>query len=376
MPPRATDHANIDLTQFHLDIIHGRTEGRIIWQPRIIAWLDDRIREGRALPEKYDGLSLPEIYRSLNCSNRIYDFNDCLISHEDPAVRITVNEDEGGRIEETVETPVGTQKAIYQRSPNSSYMHHVKWPIADESDMRIATWREQRRTWSWDQQRYEQLCEEWSGLGAPTIYMPRSTVQMLYIDQMGVQDSIFALTDYEDTCKAYFDALSLNQERLIEVINESPIEIVNFGDNLHAGTLPPYLFEKYLLPVYQRRCELLHAGGKFVHSHWDGDCKQLLPYAKETTLDGIEAITPIPQGDVTLEETKAALGEMWLLDGIPAVYFDHTFSEQTLIDCARKCIELFAPNLILGISDEMSSMGDIERIRVVGKIVDNYNASL
>ena len=376
MASRPTDHASLDLTQFHLDVIHARADGRIIWQPRIIAWLDDRIREGRSLGEKYDGFSLPEIYRSLDCSNRIYDFNECLISHEDPAVRITVEEDDNGRIEETIETPVGTQKGIHQRSPNSSYLHHVKWPIADESDMKIAAWREQRRTWSWDQGRYEQLCEKWSGLGAPTIYMPRVTVQMLYIDEMGVEDSIFALTDYEDTCKAYFDALSLNQERLIEVINESPIEIVNFGDNLHSGTLPPYMFEQYVLPVYQRRCELLHAAGKFVHAHWDGDCKPLLPYAKETALDGIEAITPVPQGDVTLEQTKAALGHMWLLDGIPAVYFDHTFSEQTLIDCAKKCIELFAPNLILGISDEMSSMGDIERIRIVGQLVDDYNASL
>ena len=53
---------------------------------------------------------------------------------------------------------------------------------------------------------------------------------------------------------------------------------------------------------------------------------------------------------------------MWLLDGIPAIYFDETFGEQTLIDCARECIDLFAPNIILGISDEISSTGDIERV--------------
>ncbi|MCK4601450.1 MAG: hypothetical protein KAU28_03220, partial [Phycisphaerae bacterium] len=92
--------------------------------------------------------------------------------------------------------------------------------------------------------------------------------------------------------------------------------------------------------------------------------------------DGIEAITPQPQGDVTLEEVKEALGEMWLIDGIPAIYFDQTFSEQTLIDCAKKCIDLFAPQLVLGISDEISSTGDIERIGLVGQVVDDYNASI
>ena len=79
---------------------------------------------------------------------------------------------------------------------------------------------------------------------------------------------------------------------------------------------------------------------------------------------------------MTLEEIKAALGdEMFLIDGIPAIYFDHTFGEDVLTECARKIIDLFAPKLILGISDEISSTGDIERIRLVGRIVDDHNAS-
>ena len=72
---------------------------------------------------------------------------------------------------------------------------------------------------------------------------------------------------------------------------------------------------------------------------------------------------------------KEGLGDqVFLLDGIPAVYFDKTYSENDLIECTHKVIELFAPKLILGISDEISSHGEIERIRIVGKIVDEYNS--
>ena len=39
-----------------------------------------------------------------------------------------------------------------------------------------------------------------------------------------------------------------------------------------------------------------------------------------------------------------------------------------------RLIELFAPKLVLGISDEISSTGDLERVRIVGAIVDEYNA--
>ena len=96
---------------------------------------------------------------------------------------------------------------------------------------------------------------------------------------------------------------------------------------------------------------------------------------RETGLDAIEAITPVPQGDVTLEQVRDALGdEMFLLDGLPAIYFDDTFEVDTLVECTHKIIELFAPRLVLGISDEISSTGDIERIRIVGDIVDEYNA--
>ncbi|MEN8150169.1 MAG: hypothetical protein ABFS86_10115, partial [Planctomycetota bacterium] len=110
---------------------------------------------------------------------------------------------------------------------------------------------------------------------------------------------------------------------------------------------------------------------------WDGDTGPLLPYAKQTGLDGIEAITPEPQGDVTLEQVKEALGdEVFLIDGIPAVYFDETYPVEVLVEATERIIELFAPKLVLGISDEISSTGDIERIRVVGEIVDRYNGSV
>jgi hypothetical protein len=374
---RKEERNSNDLTRLHLDVAFGRAAGKVIWQPRIGCWVSDRRHRGEPLPEPYEGMTLPEIYRSLGCSARIYRFNRCFVAREDPRVTTQREELGGDRYEVVVSTPVGRQRAVYRTSQHSWWSEALKWPISDEAEMKVAIWREQRKTWHWDPAVYGRLCEEWAGLGAPTMYMPRVNVQDLYIDQMGVAGGIYALRDYPDTCEAYFATLDASHERLIRVINQSPIRIINFGDNVHAGTLPPPYFTKYVLPVYQRRCELLHGAGKFVHAHWDGDCKPLLPLARQTRLDGIEAITPLPQGDVTLEEVREALGdEMFLIDGIPAVYFDQTFSEQELIDCARKCIDLFAPRLILGISDEISSTGDIERIRLVGEVVDAYNASV
>jgi hypothetical protein len=263
---------------------------------------------------------------------------------------------------------------VYRKSPNSPWHRPIEWPVSDEDELRVATWREERRTWSWNQEPFDRLSAEWAGLGAPTVFIPRVTVQKLIVDEMGIEETTQALHQYEDTCAAYFAALAVNEARLIDVIANSPIKIINFGDNVHASLLPPRWFEKYVLPAYQWRCDRLRAAGCFTSAHWDGDCKPLLPYARETGLDGIEAITPVPQGDVTLEETKKALGDMFLLDGIPAIFFEPSFDLEVLVECAKRCIDLFAPNLILGISDEISSQGDIERVRTVGDIVAETNA--
>ncbi|MDI6618123.1 MAG: hypothetical protein QME45_05525 [Clostridiales bacterium] len=79
MQGRVTDHKNLNLTKLNRDVIRGKSNGRIIWQPRIICWYDDRKFRGEKLPYPYTGMNLPEIYRELGCSNRNYSFNGCFV---------------------------------------------------------------------------------------------------------------------------------------------------------------------------------------------------------------------------------------------------------------------------------------------------------
>ena len=140
-------------------------------------------------------------------------------------------------------------------------------------------------------------------------------------------------------------------------------------DNVHQALCPPPVFERWVLPEYVRRNERLHAAGKKTYPHWDGDCGQLLPYARDCGFEGFEAITPLPQGDVTLEQVREALGEdQILVDGIPCTDFLPSEPIESLIINTKKCIEYFHPHLVLGISDELSPVGDIARVRMVSQI--------
>jgi len=376
----SSQHTPVDLSELHHQVAYGQSGGRIIWQPRITCWLYDKLFAGQELPPPFCGMTEQvQIYRELNrranVSARIYKFGSCFERVEHPSVKIHDRQFNETDTETTIETPVGSQTTIRRKSSTSRPLRTVKYPIASKDEMEVAIWREENVCWHWNQETYEHICREWQGLGAPTMFMPRVNIQHLYINDMGTENGIYALHDWPDIAARYFRVLDESHARLIDVINDSPIDIINFGDNIHAGTLPPEWFVRFVLPSYRSRCERLHEAGKFCSAHWDGDAGPLLPLARETGLDGLEAITPKPQGDVTLEDMKKSLGdEITLLDGIPAILFDSYYPLSELEEFAQRVIDLFAPRLILGISDELSSTGEIDRICRVAAMVDEHNA--
>ena len=48
------------------------------------------------------------------------------------------------------------------------------------------------------------------------------------------------------------------------------------------------------------------------------------------------------------------------------------YSYQELEEFTLRLLDLFAPNVILGISDEISPPGEIEKVRFVTEIVQSY----
>lgn len=363
--------------ELNRQIIKGKSNGKIIWQPRIYCWMDDKRFLGEKLPEPFTGLDKPDIYKELGCSNRCYEYNGCVQHIPDPRIKNYSKKLDELHTEYVTETPVGTLTTVLRTNTSNPGVFQSKWAVTCEEDMKVMMWIQEHTDYKWNQEHYDNMYKKWGTLGLPSLYVPRVNMQHLFIDIMGVTESIYALTDYPNIVEKYFTALHENHERFLKVLADSPIEWVNYGDNIHSGVLSPQLFEKYVLPAYLEREKIMRPAGKFTFAHWDGDCKPLLKYAKTCGLDGIEAITPLPQGDVTLEEMKEGLGdEITLIDGIAAVLFEPTFPVEQLIEQTKKVIDLFAPNLILGISDEMPSNGDIERVRLVGEIVNEYNSKL
>ncbi|MEN8007428.1 MAG: hypothetical protein ABFS42_10460, partial [Candidatus Krumholzibacteriota bacterium] len=116
-----------DHPELHRQVVFGRSKGRIIWQPRIGCWYEDKMFSGEGLPEPYTGMNPYEVYRSLGCSARLYDFNSCFRRVEHPGVRFVRHDLNETDVETVVETPVGTQTAVHRKSLNSPHGITLKW---------------------------------------------------------------------------------------------------------------------------------------------------------------------------------------------------------------------------------------------------------
>lgn len=69
---------------------------------------------------------------------------------------------------------------------------------------------------------------------------------------------------------------------------------------------------------------------------------------------------------------KEALGNTILLDGIPAILFLSEYTDEQLEEFTIKVLKMFSPNLILGISDELPPTANIEKVKLVSKIIEDY----
>ncbi|MDD2361527.1 MAG: hypothetical protein PHH84_01010 [Oscillospiraceae bacterium] len=366
---------NTDLLELNRAVIQRKANGKTIWQPRIGCWYDDRVFRGEQLPGDFKGFDKKGIYEKIGCSDRLYNFNHCFEIKYDSSVKAYRNKIDELTCEYIYETPVGKINQIIKGNTSNPGQMPVKWWIENRHDLKVYSYIEEAATYSFNMNTYNKIYAEYAHLGLPTMFLPRVNMQKMFIDLSGVENAIYLLSDDKDYVEGYFKALSIGQEKMLRVVADSPIEWINYGDNIHCKLLPPEIYKKYVLPEYEKRGDILHASGKFTFSHWDGDVKDLLQYAKTSFLDGIEAITPVPQGDVTLEEVKEALGdEVFLIDGIASILFNNTYPLNMLREQTKKVLNLFEGQLVLGISDEFPSDGLLERIEYVNEMVNDFNS--
>jgi hypothetical protein len=337
----------------------------VLWQPRLEYWYDVN-RNRRTLPPPLQKATLIDVYDYCHASIRY--FGDGLRVRYSNS-NVTEEWIDRRSLRRSWRTAAGTLTEVVRYDEWRLSGYHTEYKVKQREDFPILEALLRDEEWYWDQQAHELDLARIGDRGSPQFYYRRSPIQALFIEHMGFERAIYALHDYPETVEHYVDVASRADDGLYDTLCRCPVRILNFGENIDAHANPPPIWQAHLLPYYQRRIAQLHSAHKWVHIHVDGAMKPLLGNLAQAPWDGIEAATPRPQGDVTLEEIRSVVGDGVLLDGVPAVYFLSWYSLETLIECVKRVVELFHPRLVLGISDELPPDGDIERVRLVGEMV-------
>ncbi|MBI4552813.1 MAG: hypothetical protein HY710_11170 [Candidatus Latescibacteria bacterium] len=358
--------------ELNLAIFEG-TAQHVLWQPRLETWIAHHM-ERDTLPERFRGMSHLDIYDALRCSIR-YAASVGIERWDARSDLVRIEEQHPSHTVSRVRTPAGEISTVYRDiwEENRRVNHRIEaYPVKTVQELRVVIDLIDRQQFRTNPETFRRAAETVGHRGEPTMFLSSSGFTDLIKTWCGLPGTYYLLQDHPAEVEMYLEACDRRDDRLLDAALQLPCRVFNLGDHANNEFTPPPILKKYLLPRWQRIADRLHTAGRFVHTHWDGNSRLILPFLRETRLDAVEALTPVPMCDMTLEEIKEAVGDsMVVLDLLRAIDFLPNYPVEALLDFTRRAIDLFAPRLILGISDEISQVGQIEKVEAVSELVDH-----
>jgi hypothetical protein len=380
-------------------VLEGKEPQRVVWWPRIKHWYDIN-NSANTLPERYKGKYLEEIYKALDATAPTAPrqvWMGVVFGGGEFGGYINITTREGSDVDLWTKTtkglyyvdisgdfiigryttPVGDMTQVLKRTERGTSTYPVEYYLKDHKSIEVYKYVLQQRSYEFDWQHYRWGEKRYKDKIYPRAQIERPPILRLVIGMMGLNKTVIGLWKHPKEMEELMELMTQDVEKQVAAYADTPIVELCASSNLHQDLCSPTLYKKYVVPYWQRITRQIHDVGMYASAHWDGYVKDILPLLKETGLDGVECVTPKPQGDVTMEEMKKYIIDegMFLRDGIPAILFTTRYPVEELEAVTRRILDLLGTSgrLQLGISDLLPANGDIERVRLVGRIVAEWN---
>jgi len=211
-------------------------------------------------------------------------------------------------IRNTVRTPVGEVWETLRTGGGYGTSLRCEFFIKRPEDYRVLEFMANDATYTPNEAAIEEAKRTLGEDGAVIGNLGYTPMQQMLIMWMGPER--FAVDSYEnpDAFFSLYETLCRRHEEEYEIAADAPVEFVEYGDNVTAKMIGPERFQKYVVPCYNRLGERLHAKGKRVGSHLDGDLELLKEAIRDSELDFIEAYNPPPDGDLSVRAARECWG--------------------------------------------------------------------
>ncbi|MFZ5917369.1 MAG: uroporphyrinogen decarboxylase family protein [Chloroflexota bacterium] len=292
-------------------------------------------------------------------------------------IATTTKEEKPGGPEITwrIETPIGAIERKRQWEEASYSWNVSHWGVRTELDLRVLGYALSRRRYApaWD--RYSPWVEALGGLGVVYIGIGYSALGHLLAYWMGIERTIYATVDMPHLLHEVVDQINDNLLQCVDMVCQSPAEVIIMGDNFSGDIQPPRFFKKWSEPFYREAIRRLRQAGKYSAVHIDGRLKGILKSFADLGASCADAVTPAPMGDLTARQCRQEAGpDMVLSGGVPPNLWlpqvpDEVF-KQSLLDWLD--IRKLSPRLVANAGDQVPPGAPEYRIEMMRELVEKH----
>jgi uroporphyrinogen-III decarboxylase len=326
---------------------------------------DDPIhRRQVAMPERFRDFTLLDFYREFDWGCPIHAYEAIVAERDAIAVH---TEHDGQRRHQTIETPEGALHTIWGRAPHGSESI-VRYPVQGPQDVAAVEFLAAHTRYRGDAQAVERILDALGDRGVIDVVIGRTPFGLLVQELMGYQAVAYALADEPRAIDRLMEALSPGFCERVRIAAELPGRIAIISDHADEHLISPRQFQQFCLPHYREAQQTLHAAGKLVSTHLDGNIRGLLPLLPEAGFDLLDGCTPAPMGNYEPEDLAAVLGpRLKAYCGVPSALFCTNVPTDEILAYGRRIAEGLAPNVILNVGDVLPPDGDIEQVIALGE---------
>lgn len=365
-----------------LTVLKHKHPDRIPWVPSADYWYAVNKRND-TLPKEFEGCDQCDIMKSVGVGlwGRVY---EAVYREERPNIKVKRRKQERD-IYTIYETPIGSLStrdriSIAVRDEVLPYafgdeIFPIKYMIEDVDDLRIARYMIEDTIYHVDYEKFFEQEKRFAEDGLVIAAVPRCALQRILVEFMGFEKGIMALHDHPKEVEDLMAVIEQKNNEAYQIAAESPAKAIWSPENIDGTVTSPSLYKKYCLPSFNKRGEILHKHNKVSMIHIDGNLHSLLPLIRDTDIDVVEGVTPLPFGDVEINEVKAIWNDKVIIwGGIPASIMaygiiDEEF-EQYVINLLRKITP--GDNFVLAMGDLIPPDAVFERIKIVSDVVEKY----
>ncbi|MCM8804318.1 MAG: hypothetical protein NC833_03585 [Candidatus Omnitrophica bacterium] len=288
-----------------------------------------------------------------------------------------INQKKDNLIISKIITPLGTLESISKYLENSYTTAYLTHFIKNLDDLKIMQYIFKNRKVSPNYEEFEMIDKKWDGYGIPVALGPIcvSPLQTLITRWAGIERVIDIFFENRKILEKTIEILEECNDEIFKIIENSQSLIIIFPENLSSEITGRNFIEKYEMPYWKKKINQLKRKNKFVGIHNDGSLKGSLPLLIESGFDFVEAVTPAPFGDISIEEIfKIADNRIIIWGGIPGAIFSPLYNQKYFENFIKNLI-LFVKNknnFILGVADQVPPDASKERILRVREILEKY----